>query len=183
MPPWVDSMPYNYIRICIPLFSLACNVLIQVCFARYIVKLGLMKSIFLGFVLGFLALGVFEAYVYQAQVFPGKEALVNFVVHSMAYTALAYCYFHFINLGETARRIRILRELQNSDNGLSLEEILKRYNAKSIIDVRISRLINNGQIKLRNEKYYIDNPTVLYAAKFLAALKFIFLGKREALKG
>ena len=34
---------------------------------------------------------------------------------------LGYCYFHFVNLGETARRVRIVRELwQSEDNRVGL---------------------------------------------------------------
>ncbi len=140
--------------------------------------MGLVKSIFLGFFAGFLALALLGRHIYSVQAFANREAISIFIVHSISYICLSYGYFHFINLGETARRIRILRELNNSNNGLTLEELLKRYNAKTIVDVRIIRLINNRQIVVKNKRYYIGNPAVFFMARFLVVLKFMLLGKK-----
>lgn len=171
-------MVYNYLRIFLPIIGLASNVLVQICIARYIPKTGLMKSIFLGFFAGFLTFVLLECHICSAQAFANKEAISVFIVHSIAYIFLSYGYFHFINLGETARRIRILRELNNSNNGLTLEEILRRYNARTIVDVRITRLVNNRQIVVKNGRYHIGKPIMLLAAKFLMVLKFVLLGKK-----
>lgn len=93
--------------------------------------------------------------------------------------ALSYCYFVFINLGETARRIRILKEVLDAPEGLSLEEILRRYNANEIIERRLQRLLVNGQIIIRDDKYYIGKPLMLWMAKIVVAFKFILLGKKS----
>ena len=93
--------------------------------------------------------------------------------------SLEYCYFNFINLGETARRIRILRELYDSKKGLSMAEILERYNAKNIVEKRLSRLINHGQIIDKNDKYYIGNPIMLLIARIIVTMKLILLGKKS----
>ena len=100
----------------------------------------------------------------------------------VTYFALGYCYFHFINLGETARRIRILRELQESKNGLTLEGILKRYNALAIINVRLQRMISNKQIVLQAGRYYIGSPLMLYMAKTLIFFKWVLLRRRSELQ-
>lgn len=171
-------MLHNYLRIFVPIFGLSINVLLQICIARYMPKSGLMKSILWGFCLGFLALFLSEVYVYSADGIALSELPAIFIAHSITYISFAYCYFHFINLGETARRIRIIRELRNSDDGLALEQILERYNAKTIIDIRISRLINNKQISIKDGRCYIDNPAVLLAARLLAVLKYLLLGRK-----
>ena len=88
-------------------------------------------------------------------------------------------YFHFINLGETARRIRILRELHEPPDGLTLDGLLARYNAQEIIERRISRLIETHQIVLRDGRYFIGKPFVLWMARSLVVLKFILLGKHS----
>lgn len=92
---------------------------------------------------------------------------------------MGYCYFHFINLGETARRIRILRELYDRKEGLSMEEIFKRYNAKEIFERRIARLINNGQIIYKDGKYYIGKPIMLLMAKMIVTMKLILLREKS----
>jgi len=92
---------------------------------------------------------------------------------------LSYCYFHFINLCLTARRIRLVRDIYKSANGLTISEILERYNAKSMIQIRLKRLLASGQIVFLNGKYYVGKPIVLFAAKCMVALKQLFLGKKS----
>lgn len=132
----------------------------------------------MGFIFGFLNLLIFELYIYLV-VIPNRSFTVNLITEIIIYAALSYCYFVFINLGETARRIRILREVFDAPEGLSLEEILRRYNAKEIIERRLQRLLANGQIIIEEDKYYIGKPLMLWMAKIVVAFKFILLGKKS----
>ena len=146
------------------IIALFVNVITQILSAR--LGVNLLKSVLLGFTSGFFI------------IFPitGPSAPI-LAEHLITYAAFGYCYFHFVNLGETARRIRILSELKDSAAGLSQNEILIRYNSKEIIDRRISRLMNNGQLLLKDDKFYIAGPVMFFAAKFLSHLKFILLGE------
>jgi hypothetical protein len=92
---------------------------------------------------------------------------------------LGYCYFHFINLGETARRVRIVRELLEAGGSLTRTELLARYNADEMIRVRFSRMLKNKQVIERNGRYYIGVPLLLWMAEALALMKRIFLKKRS----
>jgi len=107
------------------------------------------------------------------------DAVGYLFVRVITYAGLGYCYFHFINLGETARRIRILRELYQAENGLSVEEIIKRYNAETIIEKRIARLIGNRQIECRDGKYYIRNGTMVGISRLIRFVKYMMLGRRS----
>jgi hypothetical protein len=107
------------------------------------------------------------------------ENIFSAFANAFTYSALGYCYFHFINLGETARRIRILRELYDSKNGLSKDEILSKYNAHQIISKRIERLVNNGQIIFKDGRYYIGHPMMLLIAKIIVMMKCMVLGKKS----
>jgi len=169
----------NYLIVFIPVVGLLINVLIQIGSFRAFPKLGLLTSVLLGFTVGFLGAFLLEGYLCTVQLMELKDSIAIFIINIVAYFSLAYCYFHFINLGETARRIRILRELKEAPQGLSLNEILNRYNAREIIERRISRLIQTGQIKLKNEKFYIGKPLVLVMAKFIVVSKIILLGKKS----
>jgi hypothetical protein len=106
------------------------------------------------------------------------EFVGQIAVSTMTYIALGYCYFHFINLGETARRIRIVRELWESEDGLSMDELLKRYNASEIINVRLQRMMSKKQIVFRDGRYYIGKPIMLYISKAIVMMKLILLGRR-----
>ncbi len=168
---WKDCL-----NVSIPLIALAVNVISQILHYRIRPQSGLLKSIFWGFIAGLSALSLLEITGEKTAL---KDVAGNFLADFIAYSALGYCYFHFINLGETARRTRILRELKESAGGLTLNEILSRYNAKEIIERRISRLIQTGQVKLDNNKLFIGKPLVLIMARFLIFLKIILLGKKS----
>ncbi|OIO38381.1 MAG: hypothetical protein AUJ75_02940 [Candidatus Omnitrophica bacterium CG1_02_49_10] len=132
----------------LPIAAIAVNVISQILCYRYLFRGKLLKSLLAGFITG----GIFML---------SSPSLNGFIV----YLALSNVYFHFMNMGETARRIRILRELASSKDGLTLEELLKRYNAEEIIERRLKRLMDNRQISLKNGRYYIENPVMLYIAK------------------
>jgi hypothetical protein len=99
----------------------------------------------------------------------------------LTYLLLAYCYvIGFFNLGESARRIRLLIELHGAGSrGLTREEILASYNARMIVEVRLLRLVSGGQIVERLGRYVIRRGLMLRAAKLLALLKLILLGARN----
>lgn len=106
----------------------------------------------------------------------------------LTYLSLAYFYvFGFFNLGESARRIRLLIELQAAgERGLTLEQILRAYNARMIIDARLQRLLASGQIVERDGRYTVGTPVMLSLAKLLVFLKVVLLRSRsefEAIAG
>lgn len=149
----------------IPFLGLMVNICFQILFFRIFPKIGLLRSLFLGFICGLLVAGVIGF---------GAKLIINIII----YVLWGYCYFHFVNMGQTARRIRILTELKDAPEGLSLRQILERYNAKHIIECRLNRLIDHGQIICKNDRYYIRNPSMLIMARFLVALKRIIFGVR-----
>jgi hypothetical protein len=161
-----------------PIISFGLNIIYQIVLSRYL-KTGVLKSIIGGFILGTVILLTLELYYFFKThgLFINRLSLsfTNFII----YAALGYGYFHFINLGETARRIRILRELFESKGGLSMQELLERYNAKEIIEKRLERLLKNGQIILRDNRYYIGKPFMLWASKMIIFLKSLILGRKS----
>lgn len=172
-------MFYSYLQVLNPILGLMINVLVQALSFRFIQGLGLLKTVFLGFFAGLLSVLVIESYIFFAASVHFNDFFMILVANAIAYASLGYCYFHFINLGETARRIRILREIYDSEDGLSLDEILQRYNAREIVEKRISRLINNRQILYKDGRYYIGSPIVLLIARAIIAMKVLLLGRRS----
>lgn len=172
-------MSYHAMQVLDPVIGLMVNVLIQILGSRFLPGLGMLKSVILGFITGGLSVILTELYLLVGSGMPIGDALGNIVTNLIIYACLGYCYFHFINLGETARRIRILRELYDSKEGLSMEEILKRYNARDIVKIRINRLVNNGQIIFKNNRYYIGKPIMLLMAKIIIRMKLMVLGKES----
>lgn len=166
----------QYVKVFIPLIALGINIAVQVCGVRYIKALGVLKSVILGFAAGFAALICLEFVLSNGL---GWVLVVDAATDAVTYGALGYCYFHFINMGETARRIRILRELYEAGGVLTLEEIMKRYNASEMVHHRLNRLLANGQIKYENGRYFIADQTVLNIAKVMGIMKHMMLGRRS----
>ncbi len=165
-----------YFNILIPILSVFFNIFSQILIRKFLIKKSLLKTIHLSFGCGLTVFIVCEFIAYHN--FP-VDWLPLFIVNLVIYGCLSFSFFNFINMGETARRIRLLRELYEAAEGLTKEEILKRYNAKGIINVRVNRLLNNGQIVLREGRYYIGNPLMLFISKSIISLKFIVLGKKS----
>lgn len=168
---------FGYIHALVPLISLAVNVLSQVIIARYIPGWGLLNSLFSGFVSGAVFLCALECYLFSALPKSAGDSISVFIGNFIAYSSLGYCYFHFVNLGETARRIRIIRELYASRSGLSMREITGRYGAGEIIARRMSRLLKNGQIVLKDGAYRIGRKDMLIVSRIIFAMKMILSGK------
>jgi len=168
-----------YLYICSPLIALGIDVLCQVLYCRYRKEASLLMATFFGFSCGLFGLLIIGWCQLQHIALLFTDNLASITVNLISYIALGYCYFHFINLGETARRIRLLQELLESNNGLSEKEILERYNAKEIIEKRLSRLLKSRQIIHKNRKYYIGNPIMLFAASIIIFLKLFILGRRS----
>lgn len=51
---------------------------------------------------------------------------------------------------------------------------------EEIVVRRINKLMSNGQILYRVDRYYINNPTMLFISKIIIVLKLLFLGKKVA---
>jgi hypothetical protein len=131
-------------------------------------------SVVLGFLIGYvLSLGVLS---YLLSAFPLSE----FFLGAVTFTCFAYCYFHFINIGESSVRVRILYELKTSSKGyLTGAEIYAAYSAKDILKSRFQRLSRDGHILEKDGTYYLHRSFLLPLAKTFQVLKVIFIGKRS----
>ncbi|MBF0351768.1 MAG: hypothetical protein HQM11_12115 [SAR324 cluster bacterium] len=160
----------------IPIAGLSINVISQFLCMRYLSQGKLLRSLKFGFLVG--AGGGFVLNFSMMSHLPfDLDVLSQYGISLITYIALGYGYFHFINLGETARRVRLTRELLQSKNGLTHEELLQRYNAQEIIEKRLGRLLRKRQIQLENNRYYIRSKTMLSITRLLVMLKQFVLGK------
>lgn len=159
--------------------GLGLNVICQVCICRYVSSFSLLRSIFVGFIFGLCGLAVVELYYLGQSSQAWYQNLCSILANIITYTAFGYGYFHFVNLGETARRIRLLRELYDSEAGLSMAELLARYTSQEVLNRRMDRLIGTEQVLRKDRRLYIGKRTVLYMARIIMLMKMLFLGKRS----
>lgn len=162
----------------VPVIGLIINIMIHILSFRFRM-LPQLKSIICGFISGIISVVIFT-FLFCQQV-NELVFLPQLLLNELSYIFLGYCYFHFVNLGETARRIRIIREISESENSrLSETEILSIYNAKKMVQVRLKRLRNNGQILEKDEKYYLNgSPAMKIIAVIILSLKVFLLGKKS----
>lgn len=166
----------GYYDVLAPITGLAANVFVQVAVFRSLRNVGLLRSVFIGFGAG-MSVPVLMELLHCHGTLANVECLIVIFMNLTIYAALSYCYFHFINLGETARRIRILREIYPFADGLAIDEILDRYNAREMVERRMARLLNNNQIICRDGRYYIGSRTMLMTSRIILAMKRMLLGK------
>lgn len=162
-----------------PVICLGVNVLLQIVIFKLSAGRRLLRSIFYGFTISLLVLVFTEWTILSGMRRPLTESAAVFFVNLTIYCSLGYCYFHFINLGETARRVRILRELSSAKDGLSAEEILKVYNAKEIIDRRIGRLLGEGQIISNDGRYIVKEGMMVFASRMILMMRSVLFKNRS----
>lgn len=100
---------------------------------------------------------------------------------ALLYAAFCYVYFHWNNMGETARRIRMLRELAAAPDGLGFQEMVRRYPAREILERRLERLSAAGQIAETDGRLVLTGKTVLLAARLVGLAKRVIFGGRSEL--
>lgn len=153
-----------------PLIGLVLNCLVQIAaFRQHFFKL--LASAVFGFVAGGAVTALAHVRMIDSTVLSvdgGALLLANLT----AYGALGYTYFHFINMGETARRIRILIELVGAGgDGLDEGRILSRYNAREMVERRLDRLFSKGQIIETGDRLFPRSGLVMWMAKGIWMLK------------
>lgn len=165
-----------YFEFLIPILSICFNIIFQILFCKFLIKRGLLKTVYLGFICGLTVFVICEFFAYLSY---AADWIPLFLVNLVIYGCLGFVFFTFINMGETARRIRLLRELYEAPDGLTQEQIINRYNSKEIIDIRLKRLLTNGQVALRDDSYFIGNPMMLFFSGLIVFMKLLIVGKKS----
>jgi hypothetical protein len=152
-----------------PIIGGAVNLGVQLWFCRS-GKVGLLGSIVLGFVAGFAA-------TLLAHALPGTTSLWSAAPANLViYAAGGYTYFHLLNMGETARRVRLLRELAGAPDGLTTAELAARYNSAEMLARRLDRLVSQGVVRQENGRLYLEKRGVLVMTGMVGLFKRVVLG-------
>jgi hypothetical protein len=95
----------------------------------------------------------------------------------MAYLLSGYIYFHFFNMSETAKRIKILTE--TSEEGIKSSELFRRYTYQDIILNRLKRLLALGELRIAGDRYILGNRILLLPAKIVFGLRNIIFANNN----
>jgi hypothetical protein len=130
--------------------------------------------------LGFLAGG---ASLMAAQCIypPGGTALQAWsnalLVNLPTYGALSYCFFNFANLGQSSIRVRIYARIMGRPEGVSVSDIAKEYNEPMLMEMRLQRLLESGDLTLTEGRYFLGRTRFVPIAHTIFWIKRLILGK------
>jgi hypothetical protein len=111
----------------------------------------------------------------------GVNTADGITANTLIYLMFCYVYFHWNNMGETARRVRLLRELHDAPQGLTDAELQARYPAREILEHRLRRLIEARQIAEHDSRLFLTSTAVLRSARLVGLAKWLIVGDRSEL--
>lgn len=156
-----------------PILALIVNAGTQIITCR-IKATGLIGSIICGFVLGVAT--VIGSQLTFAATSSSGDAIGEACANLLIFLCGSYTYFHFLNMGETARRIRLLRELEAAPNGLTLAELSQRYHAREMLERRLGRLCSKGIVTETDGYLRVTRKGVLVVTGIINFLTAVVLG-------
>ncbi len=172
-------MASQFWNILVPPVAILANMAVQVVVYRLWNTEGrLFRSQMAGAAAGLAVLVVLSVSVHGT----GANAADSATTNVLIYLAFCYVYFHWNNMGETARRIRLLRELHDAPRGLTDAELQTRYPAREILEHRLRRLIEARQIAERDSRLFLTSTAVLRSARLVGLAKWLIVGSRSELR-
>jgi hypothetical protein len=162
-----------------PIAAIAANVITQILVFRLRRGAQFFRSIVEGFLAGAAALALLE--VISA---PGSGTLRDYVILALLvnipiYLAISYCAYNFIQLGQTSIRIRMYSEIAASPGGVNIDEMKREYDDQALVQGRIRRLVESGDVVERDGRYFIGRTRLLHISNILCAIKRILLGRES----
>lgn len=174
-PRAADLWPYA--PLLTPIAALAVNVLAQIALVRLARGAHFLRSAAGGFGIGLLALAAIEAWLITRVPGAGETWGKALLVSVPTYIGLSYCFFNFINLGQSSIRIRLYSEIASTPDGVSVEQMTREYNEDALMHARLHRLTESGDIIEREGRYFVGRRRLVPVAAIIFGLKAFILGK------
>jgi hypothetical protein len=170
----------DYFLVAIPIIALAVNMIVQLLTARTFPQWGYLMFALAGLGAGFISLFALGGLAHFYQNAPWQETAAIMLVNLATYVALAFCFFFgFVNPGKTSIRVRLFRELEHCESGLSIEQILALYNQRRIIELRLERLLTSKQVIKREGRYYLNGFSLWFISQVIHFTKKVVTGKES----
>jgi hypothetical protein len=165
----------SLIILLMPAVAAAVTIAAHIAVSRYYPHFGIYRGQFVGFAAGLFAVAILATLA----LFLNPRLIGQSLASILIFLCFIYVYFHFNNMGETARRIRLLRDLVTAGQPLSFDDLTARYSAHEIIERRLSRLIAAGQVRKIDSRYIIANRSVYLMVWLVGAAHWIVFGYRR----
>lgn len=136
------------------------------------------KHLFLGMLIGGLLLwGGMIGEIFSGK--PRSEIVAAFVLNTLSYLGLAYIYAEFNNINLTSLRIRVLRECRQSRGGLTMDQLLKRYDETTLITHRLDKYVRHRFLIREDDTYRVGgNPAIAWMCRGYRLIHRILFGTR-----
>ena len=93
-----------------------------------------------------------------------------------SYTGLAFGYWAFLNLNLTSLRIRVLKEISAAPGGtLPYATLAQRYGDREMVERRLARLEEAGQVARRGEYYVLRAPGLVRVARLIGLVRKVII--------
>lgn len=142
-------------------------------------RFGVISSLFLGLAIGLAVLLVGEVMCLQQSKGKTLDDLGLTISNLILFLCGWYFYFHFINIGEASLRIRVLREASRFP-GQPVERLLAVYNVRTIVETRMARLVQDGQLVVQGDVFLPGKPRMVVVAKIFSLIRWLLLGRTFA---
>jgi hypothetical protein len=170
-----DRLRAEWLLTFAPIIGLGTNCLTHI-LCRKVLGLRTGYTLVCGFSLGLIIMAVAVAANVPAAISTADLAGL-WATLGLAYVALAFGFWAFLNLNMTSLRIRMLRELLHSEHGMSRVELFGRYSAEEFLRRRLARLERSGDLAFGGGYYSLGSHRLLYVDRCLRILRaVIFAG-------
>lgn len=96
-----------------------------------------------------------------------QDWLWGLVYLFIIFNGLLYIYFHFYNMSETARRIRLLILIHTGHGAIDMDSVNSNYDVTNMVQLRLQRLQAMGQISQSGGKYFAIGRLLIIGASAL----------------
>jgi hypothetical protein len=162
-----------------PIAAMVVNVLAQIILFRGRRGTQYFGSIIQAFLLGAVTLLIGEAFFISSSAAVSERLFLALAVNLPIYLGLSYCYFNFVQLGQTSIRLRIYSEIMAHAAGVMISEIEREYDEKGLTEVRLQRLRESGDVIERDGNHFIGRTRLLHIANVIFAAKHFLLRKKS----
>ncbi len=98
----------------------------------------------------------------------------------IVFNGIAYSYFHFFNMSETARRIRMLIQIQRDGGEILRENLIETYTPENMVQARLARLTQMRQISRSDDgRYRVTSRFLLTVAYAMEWAKYVLNLRRR----
>jgi hypothetical protein len=161
-----------------PALGLAAYCLTQILVSRLAPGRSPYHSLKFGFMGGLMVAMVVSGWGVSRMTISPQDRTGYMVLNLLAYLALAFGYFNFVNLTVASLRIRLLEEIREAGGALPADALKAAYNSQEVVALRLQRLVQGGHLVEKNGRLHSGRLPFLIVARIFDGLHWCIFGRR-----